>query len=132
VPIGAAALWEYSRVMAISFVHLPEAIEESLSPTVRSRLAGGKPFRFFYPLPFVWRSLEDLPVILAALLAHLDKMQEGGRHAATLWLPIDVAGPLVPLVEPKAAFALEMDLFGVAVRESLPTQGPFFIDPRDI
>ncbi|MEE8219815.1 MAG: GNAT family N-acetyltransferase [bacterium] len=132
VPIGAAALWEYSRIMAISFVQLPEAIDRRLSPTIRERISGGTPFRLFYPLPLVWRSLEDLPVILAALLAHLADKQAGDERAATLWVPLDAAGPLVPIVEPKASFAIEIDLFGVAVRDSLPTQGPFFIDPRDI
>lgn len=132
VPIGAAAMWEYSRIMAISFVQIPEAIEQHLSPTVHDSLAGGTPFRFFYPLPLVWRSLEDLPVILSALLAHLEQKRASEDSATTLWLPLDAAGPVVPLVGPKAVFSIDMDLFGVAVRDSLPTHGPFFIDPRDI
>ncbi|MFQ5893210.1 MAG: hypothetical protein ACE5H5_02750, partial [Nitrospinota bacterium] len=132
VPVGAAALWEYSRVMAITFVHLPAAIDRRLSPTLRARLGGGEPFRLYYPLPLVWRSLEDLPVILGALLAHLADKHAGEERATTLWVPLDPAGPLAPLVVPKAVFTVELDLFGVPLTEALPTQGPYFIDARDI
>ncbi|MDV2478741.1 MAG: GNAT family N-acetyltransferase [bacterium] len=131
-PIGAAALWDYSRIMSITFVRLPEEIDRRLSPSLRARLGGGEPFRFYYPLPLVWRSLEDLPAITAALLTYLADKHAGEQSATTLWMPMDSAGPMASLVAPKAAFSVEMDLFGVPIRGSLPTQGPFFIDPRDI
>ena len=131
-PIGAAALWDYSRIMSITFVRLPEEIDRRLSPSLRARLGGGEPFRLYYPLPLVWRSLEDLPAITAALLTYLADKHAGEQSATTLWMPMDSAGPMASLVAPKAAFSVEMDLFGVPIRGSLPTEGPFFIDPRDI
>jgi ribosomal protein S18 acetylase RimI-like enzyme len=131
-PIGAAALWEYSRVMAITFLSFPAEIDGRLTPTLRERLAGGRPFHLYYPLPLVWRSLEDLPSILAALLNHLAQKHASEDKLATLWVPIDADGPLAPLVLPKAAFAAELDLFGVPIRGELPSGDPLFIDPRDI
>lgn len=132
IPIGAAALWEYSRVMAITFVSLPAEIDRRLTPSQRERLSGGRPFHLYYPLPLVWRCLEDLPVVLAALLNRLAEKHAGEDDMATLWVPLDADGPLAPLVMPKAAFAIEINLFGVAIRGQLPTRGPYFIDPRDI
>lgn len=131
-PIGAAALWEYSRVMAITFVSLPPDLASRLAPEVRERLGGGRPFPLYYPLPLVWRSLEDLPSVLAALTNYLARKHAGGDRVATLWVPLDAEGPLAPLVVPRAAFAVEIDLFGVAIGGKLPSGGPYFIDPRDI
>lgn len=131
-PIGAAALWEYSRVMAIRFLSLPADMGSRLAPEVMERLGGGRPFPIYYPLPLVWRSLEDLPSVLAALTNHLARKHSGGESVATLWVPLDADGPLAPLVAPKAAFAVEIDLFGVAIGGKLPSEGPYFIDPRDI
>lgn len=131
-PIGAAALWEYSRVMAMRFLSFPEEIDRRLTDSLRLRLSGGRPFHIYYPLPLVWRSLEDLPVVLTALTNHLAQKHAGDERVSTLWVPMDAQGPLPPLVEPKAAFAVQIDLFGVPIRGGFPTHGPYFIDPRDI
>jgi predicted N-acetyltransferase YhbS len=131
-PIGAAALWEYSRVMAITFLSFPEEIDRKLTDSLRRRLAGGRPFHIYYPLPLVWRSLEDMPVITAALLNHLARKHSGDERVSTLWVPLDADGPLATMMVSKASFAVEIGLFGVPVRGGLPAQGPYFIDPRDI
>ena len=132
VPIGAAALWEYSRVMAISFESLPPEMERRLPASLVERLGGGRPFHLYYPLPLVWRQLEDLPAILAALRNHLAVKHAGDERAAALWVPVDAAGPLAPLIAPAAAFTFDIDLFGVPIGGELPSRGPLFIDPRDI
>jgi GNAT superfamily N-acetyltransferase len=132
VPVGAAALWQYSRIMTISFLKLPEEISCGLPSSLKSRLSGGRPFHLYYPLPLVWRSIEDIPLILRSLLHHLEAKHSPHDRLATLWVPMDDEGPLPPWVMEQASLSFELDLFGAPLQGRIPKEGPFFIDPRDL